>query len=60
MRLSYFKGPRDNPESVPPIIVRLDGSSHPAPSGSFVGYVLGSQAESWPAQGDFAAPAPSN
>jgi hypothetical protein len=59
MQLMYWKGPRDNPQYIAPLIVRLDGTQQSAPSGKFVGYVLGSQAESWPAEGDFVTPNPS-
>jgi hypothetical protein len=58
MQLMYWKGPRDNPQYIAPLIVRLDGTQQSAPSGKFVGYVLGSQAESWPAEGDFVTPTP--
>jgi len=59
MMLSYWQGPTDNPQYVAALIVRSDGTTVTPPSGSFIGYVLGAHAESWPAQGDFASPAPS-
>ena len=59
LRLSYWKGPRDNPQYVSPVIVSRGGTTHTEPRGFFAGYVPASQAESWPAQGDFAAPSPS-
>jgi len=59
MLFGYSTGPQDNPKAGPSVILHLDGTQHQAPSGSLAGYVVGSQAESWPAEGDFAAPSPS-
>lgn len=56
MLFGYSTGPQDNPKAGPSVILHLDGTQHQAPSGFLAGYALGSQAESWPAEGDFVTP----
>jgi hypothetical protein len=51
--ISYQTGSRESPEYVDGRILSLDGRLVSRSHGSFIGYVPGPLAESWPAEGDF-------